>query len=79
MEKKEAHFLGKINIIAKKVDAITFDFLWDGKPHKIKKLTIIGEKEKRRAIDDTISLHEQSTQIDLSSKIPRRKENTVEN
>ena len=21
---------------AKKVDAITFDFLWDGKPHKIK-------------------------------------------
>lgn len=46
MEKKEPHFLGKINIIAKKVDAITFDFLWDGKPHKIKKLTIIGEKEK---------------------------------
>ena len=23
---------------AKKVDAITFDFLWDGKPHKIKKI-----------------------------------------
>lgn len=46
MEKKEAHFLGKINIIAKKVDAITFHFLWDGKPHKIKKLTIIGEKEE---------------------------------
>ena len=27
------------------MDAITFDFLWDGKSHKIKKSTIIGEKE----------------------------------
>jgi len=31
LEKKEAHFLRKINIITKKVDAITFDFLWDRK------------------------------------------------
>ena len=30
---------------AKKVDATTFDFLWDGKPYKIKKSTIIDEKE----------------------------------
>ena len=29
----------------KKVDAITFDFLWDGKPHKISKSTIIGKEE----------------------------------
>lgn len=25
---------------------ITFDFVWEGKPHKIRKNTLIGEKEK---------------------------------
>ena len=29
---------------AKQVDKITFDFVWEGKPHKIKKATLIGEK-----------------------------------
>ena len=31
---------------AKKVDKIVFDFVWEGKPHKIKKTTLIGDKEK---------------------------------
>ena len=31
---------------AKKVDKIVFDFVWEGKPHKIKKTTLIGDKDK---------------------------------
>ena len=31
---------------AKRVDAVTFDFIWDGKPHQIKKTTLIGDREK---------------------------------
>ena len=30
---------------AKRVDAGTFDFIWDGKPHKIKKTTLIAIKK----------------------------------
>ena len=30
----------------KRVDAGTFDFIWDGKPHKIKKTTLIAIEKK---------------------------------
>ena len=31
---------------ARKVDNVTFNFLWEGKPHKIKKSTLIGDRSK---------------------------------
>ena len=33
----------------KEIEKLIFDFIWDGKPAKIKKSTIIGEKKTRRS------------------------------